>query len=258
MALSQDGVICFMSRHSAQERGAEPSLAIFIYNRFMFEKRRLERVPDKSHAMAQDFGSVLDRLYDETVLDGSKSITKHPREYRIRRDIKPEDLEKMSRLSFEVMLTEHDAGTTLSTGTEARGWDDADRDIGMRHKRQARYTIHNHPNTALATPSFSASGGMDLGVSRQSLSEIDIIVGQDGLTFHKQTDDSKTGVDKAFSLKAKIANLRGEEHALKHDLQEGYVEYFLPFTDIEKMNLVCEYLNGTQSWAEYRDRIYSD
>ncbi|MFM2414345.1 MAG: hypothetical protein RI911_38, partial [Candidatus Parcubacteria bacterium] len=216
------------------------------------KKPPLERVPPSKHPLNQNLGDVVSFLYEETALDGHKVVTESPRECRIERNVSPKMIEQISSLSFEIMLTEHDEGLTLVTGTKDAGWTPDDPETNIRTKRNARFTLHNHPSSFIANPSFGAFGGGDIGVSEMSNSEVDFIVGKHGITIHKNSRDTNaTSVDRALSYRGMLADFRGEDHTLRFNLKKGFVDGFIPWTETDKIQLICDYINGTSQWGEY-------
>jgi hypothetical protein len=176
------------------------------------KKKELPRVPPTERVIDQPLGDVVDDLYMRTVVRGHGSVTESPREYRIQRSVTPQDLEKLGLLPFEVLLVEHDAGLTLSTGLQFKGW--ATEQSKTRDMKEARYTIHNHPSEAIPFPSATVTNNGDVGASELMPSAIDVIVGRDGITFHKQDFTKNMLSNKALDLRRVLAGFRGDDHAL--------------------------------------------
>jgi hypothetical protein len=195
-----------------------------------------------------DLDSVINDLDEEILQSGAGSVMSAPREYRIAKNITPEQLERVAGLPFEVLITEHNAGLTLLTGTTKAVTRGDEPHSQMRTLQEARFSLHNHPNKFLGVPSTG-----DIGESSKGVSEIDMVLGLDGLTLHKSRKwDDRT--NSSISLSRAVSYLRGGEHAMEYDLKKGYADAWIPWSD-PRIALVCEYLNGTGPWREHEERV---
>jgi len=203
---------------------------------------RHERVPDTQNVHAQDLSETVSALVEEAAARGPNNIPS--REYRIKRTMTPKDLQALATLPFEVLLTEHDAGATLQTGSQNNMGPGPD----MRLHTQARYTLHNHPAEAIAIPSSYDSG--DLKVARYSSAEVNFVVGTDGITIHTPPPENtyQSGYDRDKSFSALLRRWRGVDHLLKYDLKHGFVDAWVPWSEIEDIQRICDYINGTSTW----------
>ncbi len=207
-----------------------------------------ERSRESMRDRGTELGDVARELFEESQTQGPKHITGAPREYRIRLPITPKALEDVSILPFEIFLSEHDAGTTLVTGVR-RGLTPEDRHTDDRLRKEARYTLHNHPHEVAASPSDG-----DLWVSRSSKSDVDFIVGLEGITVHKLSYDSDLRISNRNMSKA-VASWRGGDHAVTNDVARGYADAWIPWED-SRIQEICDYMNGEVEWSDIKERMH--
>jgi hypothetical protein len=217
-------------------------------------RESLPRINPVDRPIDQDLEVTIERLTGLAEKMGPDHIP--PQEIRIKRTITPRALEKMAALPFEVLLTEHDAGTTLRTGTQfgVSPVVPSEKERRGRDLMQARYTIHNHHFEFIPIPSTFAGG--DLDFSRGGRSDIDIVMGREGVSLFKLTQDDNVYENlRVLSPSLLIAKLRGRDHQLKYEIKNGYIQCYIPWTDKENVQTICEYINGTGEWKEYKKKL---
>lgn len=184
--------------------------------------------------------------------EGVKGTIAAPREYPLAKSVTAQDLEEISRLPFEVLLTEHDAGLTMLTGTRTSAVPNDEKgrpdwDAHTRMLRESRFTIHNHPR-GKARPS-----GGDLSVSSRSVSEVDIVLGRKGIAVFK-SHSPMDAIQAEFSPTRFWASAVGGKHETDHFLKKGYIDAWIPWGD-PRIDLICAYINGERSWKEYQQEV---
>lgn len=223
------------------------------------ERMRPKINSEAKKAIENSLGDTIRMLVAEIESKGANSILENPREYRIAKTITSEELKMLAVLPFEIYLTEHDAGLTLITGQKGSAipqFDDGrfkrdDWETQTRTLRQARFTLHNHPDAQYASPSPG-----DFSVSGRSQSQIDIITARDGLVVHK-TDEHASSDSVGNLAHSAAAYFMGGSIKKEYDLKKGNIDAWITWDD-ERAKLICEYINGDQSWETYADRVKSD
>ena len=210
---------------------------------------RHERLRETVDKLETEFGDAIQELQEEVKDKGLEHLTTTPREYRIRKSITPESLKSLSLLPFEVLLSEHDAGTTLVRGAVERVGVEGDQHTTQRSVREAKYTLHNHPNiVTAASPSDD-----DLRVSKKSKTEIDFIVVEDGIIVHKFSPESGVFVADRY-WDDPDTTPKGTDWTVENDLTHGLVDALIPWGDTRVQD-ICDYLNGKTEWMRIREKL---
>ncbi len=194
-----------------------------------------------------ELSEVVKDLLQKEESEGLKQITSAPREYRIRLPITPEALKSLSRLSFEVFLTEHNAGTTLVTGGVDIAW--LDPHTGPRTADEARYTLHNHPGATAASPTIS-----DLERSQIDKSDVDFIVGAEGITVHKLLPESRNLFVGSKVWEDPDKTAEDEHEYIEKDIARELIDAWIPWGD-PRVQDICNYINGKVEWSDVKERI---
>ncbi len=221
------------------------------------DKMQKPQATERNETWGNSLGVIIDSIKREVHDSGVKSLTSRPREYRVTKNISAQQLQQLSDLTFETYLTEHNAGLTLLTGTkdtalpiDVNNPRDIDRFSQTRIARESRFTLHNHPDH----PARPSTG--DLNASYGGKSEIEFIVAKDGLAIHKSRawDDS---VHESTSYGAMLASIIGGKYEVNRALKKGLIDMWLPWGD-PRIDVVCAYINGTESWAGYAKLLETD
>lgn len=205
---------------------------------------------------SQELDNVTAYLLDEQRRIGVRGVEHGPRECHLKRTITPEKLRTLEALHFEVMISDHNNGLSLYTGqrdaTEplnlASSFPAHDMEGKMRTDREARFTLHNHPSYT-----SSPSAG-DLHASGFRHSEIDFILGADGVTFHKAKDIFETtAVD--FHFTRNIRRTLLPKSVINNDIKKGRIDGFVPWGD-PRIQILCDYMNDEEGeWRDYEQKI---
>ncbi|MFM2415108.1 MAG: hypothetical protein RI911_801 [Candidatus Parcubacteria bacterium] len=214
------------------------------------------KIDKRERVYSQELDAVTAYLADEQKRIGVRRIEQGPRECHLKRTLTPEKLQTLHALRFEVMISDHNNGLSLYTGQKGAteplnltsSFPKHDMEGKMRTDKEARFTLHNHPNYT-SSPSagdFHASGSRN--------SEVDFILGKDGITFHKSKDIfDVTAVD--FQVTRDMRRKYFPQSVINRDLKKGRINGFIPWGD-PRLHLVCEYMNNEHAtWADYEKRL---
>lgn len=209
----------------------------------------MESIPAKQESKehwAHNLSDILDNVTNEIRDKGKEHVIEYPREYRVTKSISPQELQRLSELPFETSLTEHKAGLTLITGQDRTpfpkiyGKDDIH--TWKRTLGEARFTLHNHPGSANPTVP-------DVRFSYVGRSDIDLIVGKEGISVHKTRDLSTF-----FFAGFKRGMYANNEEGARRKIESGVLKDLIPWGD-PRISIICDYINGNITWDECEKNI---
>ena len=222
------------------------------------QERISEKIDKSERIYAQELDDVTRYLQHEQKNIGVQGIEQSPRECSLKRTVTPDKLKSLLGLKLEVIISDHKNGLSLYTGQrnaaepldlQRNDGKSFDVDAKRRTDMQARFTLHNHP-AFTGSPSSS-----DFHASWASVSEVEFIVGTDGIICHKSKNVfDATAVD--FHVTRDLRRKFFPKNVIRQDIKKKRIIDIIRWGD-PRMQIICDYINDSSGkpWDEYQKKL---